>query len=167
MSDAVGSIPSFTRSGRPSFRRSSSAPSGRHSTALRVRRAASEVGSGIRPNARLPGPQRPLGAAVHRGPGRPSPHVANRVRPARDQPMSDHERSSQDPDDPRAPHARADVITPPEGYDGADLETARAIAAIYGDRPFGAADPEPEPEPEPIVPPAPVHTKIKWLRLTA
>src|SRR3954471_7215426 len=53
MSGAVGSIPSFTRSGRPSFRRASSAPAGNESTALRVSHAASELGSGIRPNGRL------------------------------------------------------------------------------------------------------------------
>src|SRR3712207_3925478 len=76
------------------------------------------------------------------------------------------ERRSEHPDQPRAP---ADVITPPDGYDGADLQTAQEIAAIYGDRPFEPAQapqPEPEPEPDPIVPPAPVHTKVKWLRLT-
>src|SRR5687767_4872492 len=70
-------------------------------------------------------------------------------------PMSDHERRSQDPDDPRA---SADVITPPDGYDGADLDTVQHIAAIYGDRPFGdGPEAEPEPEPEPLVPAAPVQ----------
>ena len=76
------------------------------------------------------------------------------------------ERRSEHPEDPRA---QADVITPPDGYDGADLETAHEIAAIYGDGPYEyahAPEPEPEPEPEPLVPPAPVQTKIKWLRLT-
>jgi penicillin-binding protein 1A len=91
--------------------------------------------------------------------------------------MSDPERSSQDPDTPPragAQHAPADVITPPEGYDGLEIDTAQQIAAIYGDNAFvapppprGRPEPEPEPEPEPLVPPAPVHTKIKWLRLGA
>ena len=45
MSGAVGSIPSFTRSGRPASSCSASAPSGSTSTALRIRRPASSPAS--------------------------------------------------------------------------------------------------------------------------
>src|SRR4051812_8104458 len=69
MSGAVGSSPSLTRRGRPSRAAvaslASRAPAGRLSTALRARKAASEAGSAIWPNAIL-GPSRPGLAAVAR-----------------------------------------------------------------------------------------------------
>ena len=63
---AVGSMPSFARSGRPVARRASRAPAGSTSTALRARcaavSAASEAGRSIRANASLPeGLVRPAG----------------------------------------------------------------------------------------------------------
>ena len=80
MSGAVGSIPSFTRSGRPSPSCASSAPSGRASTAFLSRKSAGSVTGG---NARLarstdgplglpPPPSvtldcRPSGAGAHAG----------------------------------------------------------------------------------------------------
>ena len=47
MSGAVGSIPSFTRSGRPSPSWRSSAPSGRQSTAFRARKRAASPGESV------------------------------------------------------------------------------------------------------------------------
>src|SRR5215213_1186202 len=51
-SGAVGSSPSFTRSGRPSASLRPSSPEGRQSTALRARNSASATGSGMADNAR-------------------------------------------------------------------------------------------------------------------
>src|SRR4051812_7789230 len=79
-SGAVGSSPSFTRSGRPSARRASSAPPGRQSTAFRARNSAGEA---IPPNARVRRPRRAWSA-----------RLAARLRPtlpARHPGMSDSE----------------------------------------------------------------------------
>src|SRR4051794_19750069 len=77
MSGVVGSIPSFTRSGRPAFSAAASfsarAPFGRLSTASRANRAAASEGSGsIRPNARLPRSAEPVAVRPfgRRKPGR-------------------------------------------------------------------------------------------------
>src|SRR4051812_47203537 len=76
MSGAVGSIPSFTRSGRPSASFASSSPFGSASAAFRVRKEAAES---IRPNARL----------LPRGRAR-RPHGPPRFAPTRaDSQMSD------------------------------------------------------------------------------
>src|SRR3954471_4842875 len=69
MSGAVGSIPSFTRSGRPSASLASSSPFGSASAAFRVRKEAAES---IRPNARLlprGRARRPHGPPLPRPPG--------------------------------------------------------------------------------------------------
>src|SRR5258707_677646 len=105
MSGAVGSMPSFTRSGRACSEASASfacrAASGRESTALRASRAASvaaaEVCWDIWRNARLSAAGGPLGAA----PGRGSRHRRDKLRtgPHAPLPMS----ATVTPDIPAAP----------------------------------------------------------------
>src|SRR3954470_13256665 len=81
MSGAVGSIPSFTRSGRPSASFASSSPFGSASAAFRVRKEAAES---IRPNARLlprGRARRPHGPPPPRPPAR-TPSTSDAARTA-------------------------------------------------------------------------------------
>src|SRR3954447_4213658 len=106
-SGAVGSRPSFTRSGRPSARRASRAPSGLHSTALRARNSA---GLAIGANARV----RPLA-----GPGPPAPHRSSAVPLAEGapRPMSDYEPTTTIPGAPPDGNGNgARVVTFPRQY---------------------------------------------------
>src|SRR6059058_3448370 len=70
MSGDVTSIPSLTRSGRPSFSFSSSAPAGRTAAAFRVRSrswSATAIGRSILGILELPAPSRAAGAQTVEG----------------------------------------------------------------------------------------------------
>ena len=136
-SGAVGSSPSFTRSGRPSARRCSSAPSGETSTALRDR---NDAGDSIRPNARVRRPARP-GPPAHLGPtrGRVSAQVAAGTCHERDERTSTiPAESADDTTTPvvefprsrtRARRAQA-VAPPPQAQALPDPQAARADGAV-------------------------------------
>ena len=138
MSGAVGSIPSFTRSGRRSRAASASLrsrpPAGRQSTALRASQAACSAGvraSGRHrgPNARLPRPARPTPprpAARRRPPSHRRRHAPRRMTDAHGNTTTPTRPRARLPRLPPAPPARARPAAHQEAAGPLDLRRARA-----------------------------------------
>ena len=137
-SGAVGSSPSFTRSGRPSERRCASASAGRQSTALRARYVAVATASGagvsIRPNANVSPSRGPIPRAPRTGgeaDGRLAASGAQRTAPRLTHVSADHR-----PHEPRHRHAHA-----ADGQRAGAGERGRAAPAPPGSEPTAARPP--------------------------